>query len=334
MLTLQTALGFIGVSRAGVAMELVAFNLWKPRSAVGVFSRLLRLLGPGCTMHLDCCLDYYDTLIALAAGWICTRSPLNAHALFNLWLAGVFPTDRVSVVQLVRTFQGHLKKIWDAENSHRWQFCILGVLLAQLVPCQGRSIPLRLLRMAPIPKDFQMGALTGRERNTGWCAGITTLLAQNEPMKAHWRCMHLSGGHVLNQLQQIAQVCRSSQTACVAKHLAVAKTFALLSSGEPPPVDLLGEEQVRKHDLVSVLEHRDHVALLRIAAYCSRGMYIHICAHMHALSSHAYPPRENGSVSFPADQLGLEPFSTDDFCPTDASFCPTGSMRCTLIACM
>jgi hypothetical protein len=119
ILTLQNALGFDVQSGSGTAMPMISFNLGQARCVAAVFSRLLRLLPPKCTLHLDCCLDYYEVLVALGLGLL-PYEPTSAHGLHQLWLAGVFPAERVGVVQLLRTSQGNQKAKSDAVNSSRW----------------------------------------------------------------------------------------------------------------------------------------------------------------------------------------------------------------------
>jgi hypothetical protein len=77
--TLQAALGFNVHSGAGIAMPLVALMAGTPRNVASVFGRLLRLLPQRCRLHLDVSGDWYETLLAVAAGWI--RPSANPHVL-------------------------------------------------------------------------------------------------------------------------------------------------------------------------------------------------------------------------------------------------------------
>ena len=154
--TLQAALGFDVHSKAGIAMQCVALAAGRPRNVAAVFGRLLRLLPRRSRLHLDASGDWFETLLAMAAGWI--EPSTNAHMLHQQWLAGVFPTDRVGVLQLARTVSGHQKSASRDEESGRWQYSILAARLGQLVSIQGRRSLLELERVATLPKETQLAA--------------------------------------------------------------------------------------------------------------------------------------------------------------------------------
>ena len=164
--TLQAALGFDVASTAGIAMEVVALEAGRPRNVASVFGRLLRLLPQRCRLHLDANGDWYEALLAVAAGWI--QPSTNPHLLHQKRRAGVFPTDRVGVVQLARTASGHQKTADREEESGLWQYCILAAQLAQLVPIQGRRSLMEMERMAEIPKNFQLVAVELRCSQELW----------------------------------------------------------------------------------------------------------------------------------------------------------------------
>ena len=66
--TLQTALGSNVHSGAGIAMPFVAFGADGLRSGPFVLRRLLQLLRRRCRLHLDAGSDWYETMLAVAAG--------------------------------------------------------------------------------------------------------------------------------------------------------------------------------------------------------------------------------------------------------------------------
>jgi hypothetical protein len=271
--TLQHALGFNTTTATdyGNAMEMVALNLGTLRSCAVVLARLVRLLGANCTLHEDVSQDYTDVLFALAAGWIVVdpRTPPSASALYQMWLHGIYPKDRLGVLQLIRTVDGYSKKSHDVENSSRWKWCIGSVLMGRLIPFAGRN-DLKLVSMAPVPTERQLAAMEVHCKGELWYAECSSILFDaRKPAK--YRPPNTNGGKVTNSAQQNAQVRCVSQTASVAKHIATRTLFATLAAGSLPPIDLLSNEQLELHDVVWLHEHLDHAALKRIALYWARG---------------------------------------------------------------
>ena len=264
---LQAALGFDVDSGAGIAMELVAFNAGKPRSAAAVLNRHVRNLPRNCRLITDCSQDWYETLLAMAAGWIapCT----SAQVLQQVWLGGVFPTDRVAVLQVARPVSGYQKKKADEEHSGQWQYCIISALLAQLVSFEARQAPLELERMASLPKDRSMAALECKCSGEAWWR-------QDMAEWARGPCAHRptcnNGGHQADKLEENAQApLHITQTPSAAKAAVEAITFRGLWSGAVAPIDLLSAAQVALHDVVHLKEHVDAVGLYRLALFVNRG---------------------------------------------------------------
>ena len=83
--------------------------------------------------------------------------PVRVQGYFNAW------------PQLVRTEKGHQKSASRDEESGRWQYCILGARLGQLVSIQGRGSLLELERVAPLPKENQLAATQVTQAHTHTC---------------------------------------------------------------------------------------------------------------------------------------------------------------------
>jgi hypothetical protein len=254
------------------AMDMVAWNMGTRRSVAAVFSRLLRLLPTSATLYLDAASDYYETLLAIAAGWLewKAETPPSAAALQQIWLQGVFPTDKVGLIQLLRTNEGHDVKATSAGENRKWQNCILAGLFARVVPVAGRVAPMKLIHVGELPRKNRMAALESKVRMEDWWGEVP--LAYRVPTcKCKWRAAVNSGGHLVAGMQLAAQQAEPGEHAAVGKKMAVEKTFGMLLASEELPVDLLGDDEMQSHNIICLQEHSDKAALWRLACLHSRG---------------------------------------------------------------